>query len=80
MPPLAVLDTVDPPVLLRRAVRAESRPVVELLAADQLGAGREADPRDPAQLDPYLRAVAAIDADPAQLLLVAGLSLRGSSS
>jgi GNAT superfamily N-acetyltransferase len=56
----------DVAVELRRA-RAEDVPaIVELLAADPLGATRELS--DPA---PYARAFAALDADPAQLLMVA---------
>jgi GNAT superfamily N-acetyltransferase len=54
-------------VELRRA-RAEDVPaIVELLAADPLGATRERRSDDEA----YRRAFAAIDADPAQLLVVA---------
>ncbi|MGH3505072.1 MAG: GNAT family N-acetyltransferase [Nocardioidaceae bacterium] len=53
---------------LRRAARADVAPVVELLAADRLGATREGGPR--ADLTPYHRAFDAIAADPAQLLLV----------
>jgi GNAT superfamily N-acetyltransferase len=43
--------------------------IVNLLAADPLGAGRELPPGG--DLTPYLRAFHAIDDDPAQLLLVA---------
>ncbi|WP_457252629.1 GNAT family N-acetyltransferase [Pedococcus sp. P5_B7] len=63
-PPLAVLDPGD--VVLRRATADDVRAVVGLIADDQLGATRD-DPRD---LAAYLRAFAAIDADPAQLLVV----------
>jgi len=42
------------------------RAIVELIAADQIGATR-----DGGDLAPYERAFAAIDADPAQLLVVA---------
>ena len=63
-PPLAVLDPGD--VVLRRATADDVRSVVGLIADDQLGATRD-DPRD---LTAYLRAFAAIDADPAQLLVV----------
>ncbi|GAA4847157.1 GNAT family N-acetyltransferase [Saccharopolyspora rosea] len=52
---------------LRRAAEADVAAIVELLAADQLGATRE----DTAELAPYLRAFREIDADPAQLLVVA---------
>ena len=57
-------------VLLRRAVADDVPVIVELLAADQLGATRDglagAD-----DLEPYLRAFSDIDADPAHLLVVA---------
>nr|WP_242623397.1 GNAT family N-acetyltransferase [Pseudonocardia sediminis] len=79
---------------MRRAVAADVAPVVALLAADQLGAGRESHADD--DLAPYLSAFAEIDADPSQLLVVAetpeipvagtlqlsiipGLSRRGAS-
>ncbi|GAA2169791.1 GNAT family N-acetyltransferase [Pedococcus bigeumensis] len=62
--PLAVLQPGD--VTLRRATADDVRAVVALIADDQLGASRE-DPRD---LTAYLRAFAAIDADPSQLLVV----------
>ncbi|HVB27284.1 MAG TPA: GNAT family N-acetyltransferase [Mycobacteriales bacterium] len=54
---------------LRRAVAGDVPEIVQLLAADQLGATRDnvAD-RD---LTPYLRAFDAITADPAHLLVVA---------
>lgn len=52
---------------LRRATAADLAAIVALLAADQLGATR--DSAD--DLAPYLAAFAAIDADPAQQLLVA---------
>jgi GNAT superfamily N-acetyltransferase len=48
---------------VRRATRADVVPIVELTVADQIGPPRD-DPSEPA---PYL---AAIDADPAQLLVV----------
>ena len=68
---LAVLDSLDPPVLLRAAVAADLPDLVRMLAADSLGSSREGDPSDPEQLEPYRRAFAEIDADPAHLLLVA---------
>ena len=55
---------------LRPARIDDVRAVVELLAADQLGATRDGADDDEG-LDPYRRAFEAIDADPAQLLLVA---------
>jgi GNAT superfamily N-acetyltransferase len=64
---LATLTLRSGTIELRRA-RAEDVPViVALLAADQLGATRE----QASDAEPYLRAFAAIDADPAQLLVVA---------
>ncbi|KAE8764951.1 GNAT family N-acetyltransferase [Georgenia thermotolerans] len=53
-------------VVLRRARAADLPALVRLLADDQLGATR-----DGGDLEPYRRAFAAIDADPAQLLVVA---------
>jgi GNAT superfamily N-acetyltransferase len=51
-----------------RRARSEDLPaLIALIAADQLGATRE----DASDLAPYERAFAAIDADPAQLLMVA---------
>jgi GNAT superfamily N-acetyltransferase len=50
---------------VRRAVRADVPAIVALIAADQIGATR-----DGGELGPYERAFAAIDADPAQLLVV----------
>ncbi|HEY3535659.1 MAG TPA: GNAT family N-acetyltransferase [Pedococcus sp.] len=55
------------PATLRRARREDIAALVALIAQDQLGATRE-DPGDPAA---YLRAFEAIDADPAQTLVVA---------
>lgn len=57
-------------VALRRAAAQDIRAIVELLAADQLGATRDGVTSDE-QLQPYLHAFQAIDADPAHLLLVA---------
>ena len=51
---------------VRRAARGDVGPIVDLIAADQIGATR-----DGGDLAPYEAAFAAIDADPAQLLLVA---------
>jgi len=55
---------------LRPASIDDVRAIVELLAADQLGATRDGADDDEG-LEPYRRAFEAIDADPAQLLLVA---------
>jgi GNAT superfamily N-acetyltransferase len=61
-----VLARIDD-VVLRRAERRDLPRLLELLAADQLGAHRERVD----ELRPYEAAFAAIDADPAQLLVVA---------
>jgi ribosomal protein S18 acetylase RimI-like enzyme len=50
---------------VRRAVLADVPAIVALIAADQIGATR-----DGGDLAPYERAFAAIDEDPAQLLVV----------
>jgi GNAT superfamily N-acetyltransferase len=50
---------------VRRATRADVAAIVELIAADQLGATR-----DGGDLGPYEQAFEQIDADPAQLLVV----------
>lgn len=72
---LATMDSVSPPVVLRRAVREDVPGLVAMLADDALGAGREAAADgaalDGAALEPYLRAFGAIDADPAHLLVAA---------
>jgi ribosomal protein S18 acetylase RimI-like enzyme len=51
---------------VRRAVRADVPAIVALIAADQIGAARDGG----ADLEPYERAFARIDGDPAQLLVV----------
>jgi GNAT superfamily N-acetyltransferase len=56
-------------VVLREAVSADVPALAALLADDPLGAARERD--DPESLGAYLAAFAAIDADPAHLLVVA---------
>lgn len=53
--------------MLRRAERGDLPRLLELLAADQLGVHRESAD----DIAPYEAAFAAIDADPAQLLVVA---------
>jgi ADP-ribose pyrophosphatase YjhB (NUDIX family)/GNAT superfamily N-acetyltransferase len=68
--PVAAQDSLPyaaGPATLRRARREDIAALVALIAQDQLGATRE-DPGDPAA---YLRAFEAIDADPAQTLVVA---------
>jgi GNAT superfamily N-acetyltransferase len=57
-------------VELRRATSGNLFRFLRLLAADQLGSSREATANDE-DLRPYQRAYQAIDADPAQLLVVA---------
>jgi GNAT superfamily N-acetyltransferase len=57
-------------LLLREAGVEDVPAIVELLAADQLGAARDG-ALDGADLQPYLQAFHALDADPAHLLLVA---------
>ncbi|MDA3630372.1 GNAT family N-acetyltransferase, partial [Saccharopolyspora sp. WRP15-2] len=64
---LATLPVGPVTYRLRRATEDDLTAVIGLLAADQLGATRES----AADLAPYQAAFAAIDADPAQLLLVA---------
>lgn len=60
---------------LRPAARADLPAILQLLADDRLGAGRE----DLTDLGPYERAFDAIDADPAHLLLVGELRPVGQS-
>ena len=67
---LATVDLGGVRVVLRRAVRRDLPALVALLAADDLGATRDGI-RSEADRDAYERAFLAIDADPAQLLLVA---------
>ncbi|WP_109776538.1 GNAT family N-acetyltransferase [Quadrisphaera granulorum] len=55
---------------LRQAVANDVARIVALLADDQLGVARDG-AADADELEPYLRAFAAIDADPAHLLVVA---------
>lgn len=66
----ASLATRTGPVALREAVGADLPALVALLADDQLGATRDG-VDGPDGIEPYRRAFAAIDADPAHLLLVA---------
>jgi GNAT superfamily N-acetyltransferase len=71
---MSVLATVDvrsgPALVLRDAVRADVPALVELLARDQLGAGRDGI-ADAADLAAYEAAFAEIDRDPAHVLVVA---------
>ncbi len=57
-------------VELRRAAAQDVASIVDLLAADQLGATRDGVTSD-AELQPHRCAFDAIDSDPAHLLLVA---------
>src|SRR5262249_3514920 len=66
---LATLNVNSFDVELRRARRDDLVRIIELLAADQLGATRDG-VSGAADLVPYLRAFEAIDADPSQLLVV----------
>lgn len=67
---LAQLSLQGTTVALRRATAQDLPSIVELLAADQLGATRDGVTTDE-DLQLYLQAFEAIDADPAHLLLVA---------
>jgi len=67
---LAKLNLSGSSITLRRATRDDLPAIVELLANDPLGRTREA-VRQTEGLVPYEAAFAAIDTDPAQLLLVA---------
>ena len=70
MTPYSLPTTGSVPVVLRRALLADVAAIVDLLAADQLGASRDG-VRDAGDLAAYEAAFRAIDADPAQLLVVA---------
>ncbi len=63
---LATLDDAGREVVVRRATEADLPAIVRLLADDELGATRE----DEGDLTAYRRGLAAIDADPHQLLVV----------
>ena len=67
---LATLDLGPSAVVLRRALAADVPAIVDLIAADQLGATRAA-AQTAEDLAAYQRAFRAIDDDPAQLLVVA---------
>ena len=67
---LAKLPVQGSTIELRQARATDVPAIVELLAADQLGATRDGVSTD-ADLQPYLRAFHAINTDPAHLLLVA---------
>jgi GNAT superfamily N-acetyltransferase len=67
---MAELPVRGATVLLRRATADDVPSIVDLLAADQLGATRDGAGTEE-DLQPYLAAFAVIDADPAHLLVVA---------
>ncbi|WP_299037804.1 GNAT family N-acetyltransferase [uncultured Pseudokineococcus sp.] len=67
----AELGTRRGPGRVRRAVSDDVPALVALLADDVLGATRESGDPAPHDLAPYERAFAAVDADPAHLLVVA---------
>ncbi|QSR32141.1 GNAT family N-acetyltransferase [Nocardioides sp. S5] len=67
---MAALRTTNGTASLRRAVIEDVPSIVELLADDRLGASRDGHD-DSGGLQRYLHAFAAVDADPAHLLLVA---------
>jgi GNAT superfamily N-acetyltransferase len=70
---LAQIDLGGKQATLRAARREDVPVLVSLLAADQLGATRDG-VRDAADLAAYTAAFAAIDADPAHILVVAELA------
>lgn len=70
MDTLAVLTDGQAGIRLRTATEADVAAVVDLIAADQLGASRDG-VRDAADLAAYVAAFRCIDADPAHLLIVA---------
>jgi GNAT superfamily N-acetyltransferase len=72
---LATLDVGESAIVLRRAEAGDLPAIVGLLAADQLGAARDG-VRDDAGLQAYRRAFAAIDRDPAHVLVVAQVGDR----
>lgn len=67
---LASVNLGSAAAVLRRAGAADVRAIVELIAADQLGATRDG-VKTAEDLAGYQRAFAAIDGDPAHLLVVA---------
>jgi GNAT superfamily N-acetyltransferase len=70
MTPVILLSAAPVPIVLRRAVPADVTAIVGLIAADQLGRVRDG-VRDATDRAAYEAAFVAIDADPAQLLVVA---------
>ena len=72
MEPLTTLDVHGRPVVLRRARPPDVPAILDLMADDDLGRSRET----VTDLGPYRAAFDVIDADPAQLLVVATLDAR----
>jgi GNAT superfamily N-acetyltransferase len=67
---LATLPVRDSVVVLRKATADDVPAIVDLLAADEVGATRDGATTE-RDLAPYVQAFKTIDADPAHLLLVA---------
>lgn len=72
---LTVVDCGSSSVALRRAAGGDVPAIVSLLAADQLGATRDG-MRSDQDLANYRQAFAAIDSDPAHVLVVAEAGTR----
>lgn len=70
MDPLAALTDGPAGIRLRTATETDVPAIVDLIAADQLGASRDG-VRDAADLAAYVAAFRSIEADPAHLLIVA---------
>lgn len=70
MASLAEIDLPQGAATLRTARRGDVPAIVALIAADQLGTARDG-VRDEADLAAYEQAFAAIDADPAHILVIA---------
>lgn len=75
-PALLTADVDGGTFRLRHATRADIPDMVRLLADDALGAGRET----AQDMEPYTNAFAAIDADPAHLLIVGELVPHGEGA
>jgi GNAT superfamily N-acetyltransferase len=74
-PPFLLTADVDGGTFrLRPAVRGDLPAIVQLLADDSMGAGRERQ----GDMEPYERAFQAIDADPSHLLVVGELAPQGA--
>lgn len=75
-PSLLTADVDGGTFRLRTAARADLPAIVQLLAEDSLGAARE----NVWDMEPYERAFAAIDGDPAHLLVVGEVVPRGTEN